>query len=95
MAEMTALVQAQLAPAPEGIDLAEAWLGGLLELPPEPMERLIASAVAVAAKLGAADRERFSKTVAQAAARFHVPQLIRLKDTFARIGRELGQNVWS
>jgi hypothetical protein len=33
--------------------------------------------------------------VAAATARFHTPQLIRLKDTFDRAAAELGQRPWS
>ena len=68
---------------------AEAWLGGLLELPPEWMETLIRSALEVLGSRDAAAKERFRADVSSAAARFHVPQLLRLEETFRRIAAEL------
>lgn len=77
-----------------GVERAEAWLGGLLELPPERMETLIRSALEALGSREVAVKERFRADVARAAARFHVPQLLRLEETFRRIGAELGER-WS
>ena len=72
-----ALVETQAArPEPEARDLAEAWLAALLELPPEAMERV------VAAFRAAGLPERFRADVESALARFHAPQILRVKDAF-------------
>lgn len=76
------------------VERAEAWLGGLLELPPERMETLIRSALEALGSRDAAVKERFRADVSRAAARFHVPQLLRLEEIFGRIAAELGE-PWS
>ena len=73
------------------VELAEAWLAGLLELPPERMETLIRSALEAVGSRDAAVKERFRADVSRAAARFHVPQLLRLEEVFRRIAAELGE----
>lgn len=88
--EAAAWVGAQIAAHGAGIDLCEAWLGALLELPPEAMEDLIRAALAGLAERPTDDRERFRSQVSSAMARFHVPQWMRLKDTFNRLAVELG-----
>jgi len=75
-------------------ELAEVWLGGLLELPSEGMETLIRSALEALGSCDAAVRERFHADVSRAAARFHVPQLLRLEESLRRIAAELGE-PWS
>jgi tetratricopeptide (TPR) repeat protein len=77
-----------------GVERAEAWLGGLLELPPERMETLIRSALEALGSRETAVKERFRADVARAASRFHVPQLLRLEESFGRIAAELGE-PWS
>jgi len=75
-------------------ELAQTWLGVLLELPPEMMELHIRS---VLATLEGCDREvagRFRDDVSRASARFHVPQLLRLEETFRRLAEELDE-PWS
>jgi tetratricopeptide (TPR) repeat protein len=77
-------------------ELAEPWLAALLELPPDPMEDVIASVLAALRAHAPADVERFRLDVVAATARFHVPQLERLRTTFERIAAELGQaQTWS
>ena len=76
------------------VERAEAWLGGLLELPPELMETFIRSALEALGSRETATKERFRADVSRAAARFHVPQLLRLEETFQRIAAELGE-PWS
>lgn len=76
------------------VERAEAWLGGLLELPPESMETLIRSALEALKSRDAAVKERFRADVSRAAARFHVPQLLRLEEIFRRVAAELGE-PWS
>ena len=76
------------------VERTEAWLGVLLELPPEGMELLIRSALEALGSRDAAVNERFRSDVARGAARFHVPQLLRLEETFRRLAAELGE-PWS
>ena len=76
------------------VELAEAWLGGLLELPPDRMEALIRSALEALGSRDADVKERFRADVSRAAARFHVPQLLRLEETFRRLAAGLGE-PWS
>ncbi|MBA3735225.1 MAG: tetratricopeptide repeat protein [Actinobacteria bacterium] len=76
------------------VERAEAWLGGLLELPPERMETLIRSALEALGPRDAAVKGRFRSDVTRAAARFHVPQLLRLEEIFRRTAAELGE-PWS
>ena len=73
------------------VERAEAWLGGLLELPPESMELLIRSALEALGPRDPVVKERFRANVSRAAARFHVPQLLRLEEVFGRIAAELGE----
>ncbi len=90
-AEALAWVEGQLARQGVGPDLAEAWLGGLLELPPEAMESLIRATVVALTRVEQDSAERFRSGVSRAMVRFPVPQWMRLRDTFNRIAEELGQ----
>jgi tetratricopeptide (TPR) repeat protein len=95
-AEAGAWVEGQLARPDRAGDLAEALLAALLEMPPEGMERIIRSIVTALSAFGGEDRTRFREETSSAMARFHVPQLLRLKDTFERLGRELGpEDPWT
>lgn len=76
------------------VERAEVWLGGLLELPPEQMDALIRAALEALGPRDDAVKERFRSDVSRASARFHVPQLLRLEETFGRIAAELGE-PWS
>ena len=58
-----------------GPELAEPLLGALLELPPDAM-------AAIAADLSACADERFRKAFERASARYPVPQLLRLQESF-------------
>jgi tetratricopeptide (TPR) repeat protein len=71
-------------------ELVEAWLDVLLELPPDAMEVLIA-AVVRASREEATAGEPFRAAVSSAMGRFHVPQWMRLKDTFNRLADAAGQ----
>jgi tetratricopeptide (TPR) repeat protein len=95
-AEALAWTRSQTArPEGEAVDLAELLLGVMLELPPERMETLIAALLESLAGLPPAARESFRSTTSQAMARFHVPQLMRLRDTFERIAGDTGAEAWS
>jgi tetratricopeptide (TPR) repeat protein len=84
-------VDSQLARPDRAVDLAEAWLGVLLEMPPPVTDDLVRTTVACLDDHSDGDRERFRRAVARATARFNVPQLLRLQATFSRIAEELGQ----
>lgn len=94
----SAWIDGQLARPSASTALAEAWLGGLLELPPEAMETLIRSTLVALAGRDAEDAddtESFRATVSSAMIHFHVPQWLRLRDTFTRVGAELdGERRW-
>jgi tetratricopeptide (TPR) repeat protein len=79
-AELAQWIDTLRAPPVDAIDLAEAWLGALLELPPDAMEQIVAAAVDAA---GDRDIEWFRPLVESASARFHAPQLLRLREAFA------------
>ncbi len=100
-AAASAWIDGQLARPQAAMAMAEAWLGGLLELPPDAMERLIRSTLAALASKndtvatsdatdshGTADAETFRRTVSSAMIHFHVPQWMRLRDTFTSVAAE-------
>lgn len=76
------------------VERTQAWLGALLELPAEEMELLIGAALEALGSRDDALKERFRSDVSRAAARFHVPQLLRLEESFRRLAGELGE-PWS
>lgn len=84
-------VAGQLERSEAATDLAEAYLEVLLELPPESMESLIAALVTATGERDQQEAERFRRTTARAMARFHVPQLMRLRDAFNRLAAESGE----
>ncbi len=89
--EAAAWVQGQLERPAASTELAEAWVGALLELPPGEMESLIQAAVAALFDFDLEERERFRSDVSRAMVRFNPPQWLRLKDTFNRIATEMGE----
>lgn len=90
-AETSAWVRG-LAERPHRIgDLAEPWLGALLELPPAEMEALAAAAIRATGRLEPDAAQRVRAEVGRAMARFHAPQMLRLRDTFDRLAGELGE----
>lgn len=84
-AEMRAWVAAHARWEGDGTDLAESLLDVLLEFPPDGMEGLIAAAVVATDEVTDEVAARFRKDVSAAMGRFHVPQWMRLKDTFRRL----------
>ncbi len=74
---------------------AAAWLGVLLEVPPAAMEALIDTALARTRALPEADQDRFRRAVIGAMGNFHVPQWLRLRDTFAARAASAGTGDWS
>jgi tetratricopeptide (TPR) repeat protein len=85
--EAAAWIAAQLE-HPAATDLAETWLGGLLELPPEAMERIVRATMKALGETAPDHLERFRSHVAAASARFHTPQLMRVTEMFARLAAE-------
>lgn len=89
-------ISGQLERRGRGADLAEAWLGAILELPPQAMEAHIRALLRALEGHPPEERDRFRKDTSSGMVRFHVPQWMRLKDTFNRIASELGQEeAWA
>src|SRR5919201_1389041 len=61
-------------------DLAAPWLGALLELTPPAMEAVIGSVLDALPLIP--EGEHFREDVERAMARFHTPQLLRLRESF-------------
>jgi len=72
------------------VDLWELWLGAALEAPPAAMQALVRAVVDALSDRDGPTRERVHADVSRAMARFHVPQMLRLKDTFDAAAGELG-----
>ena len=83
-------IEAHAASNLEPVAVAELWLGGLLELPPDELERHAGDAVRASAGVGAEAGETFREAVVRAMARFHIPQWMRLQDVFSRAAEEAG-----
>ncbi len=95
-AESRAWVEGVVARRARSIELAEAWLGVLLELPPDAMETLIRSTIEVLRGQDVDSVERFRTDVSRAMVRFHIPQWDRLRATFNRLATELGEEpAWT
>lgn len=90
-AECGGWVDGQLARPAVAADLAEVWLGGLLELPPESMTTLIRATLEALAGRDTAATGSFRSTMSRAVVRFPIPQWMRLKDSFNSLAVELGQ----
>lgn len=91
-AAVAAWIEGQVARADRGQDLAAAYLGVLLELPPDAMELLIRTTIEALPDREPAVREHFRRDVSRAMARFNVPQWMRLKDTFNRLAADVGDD---
>ena len=92
-AEAGAWIDGQLARDDTGSELAAVWVGALLELPPAALREVIAATVDALGERDRPARELFRSEVGSAAARFHVPQLMRLRDAFNQIAAERGQEA--
>lgn len=76
--------------------LAVAWLEVLLELPPPAMETIVEGAVDALGEHPEPEQARARAAVARGMARFHAPQLLRLRDLFERTAARRGQEgSWS
>ncbi|MDQ6884766.1 MAG: hypothetical protein M3077_11120 [Candidatus Dormibacteraeota bacterium] len=90
--ELAALISALYSSARES-DLAEAWLGALLELTPQAAEQMVRSLMEALAEQKTEVRPILRQRLGSGMARFHVPQWERLKDLFNRMAVEQGQEV--
>lgn len=90
-AETAAWVRGLAERGPRAGDAAEPWLAALLELPPGDMATLAAAAIRATGRLADADAQRVRTEVGRAMARFHAPQMLRLRDTFARLAAEMDE----
>jgi tetratricopeptide (TPR) repeat protein len=89
-ADMRAWISTQASSSQDPANVAELWLGGLLELPADALERLVRASVKAAMSLRDEERNAFRSDVQRALARFHVPQMMRLQDLFARAAADAG-----
>jgi len=85
-------VDGSLADPGRGPELARALLGALLELPSPTMDAVVRTLLETVSERSAADGQRFRVELSRAMGFFHVPQWLRLKDTFNRLAGELGQD---
>lgn len=93
--EMEPWLDAHVASGLEPVAVAELWLGGLLELPPDDLERLARAAVGASIRLDDDRRDTFRVAVTRAMARFHVPQMMRLQEVFATAAADAGdRSAW-
>ncbi|MFN2556515.1 MAG: tetratricopeptide repeat protein [Nitriliruptorales bacterium] len=90
-AESRAWVEGVLARPDVSVELTQAWLEVLLELPPESMEKLIRSTIEALRTFDAEPVELIRDQVSRAMARFFIPQWDRLRETFNRLAQELGE----
>lgn len=88
--DMRAWIEAITASALDPADVAELWLGGLLELPPDRLEALASAAVVACDGIDAEVCESFREAVVRGMVRFHVPQWMRLQDTFSQAADAVG-----
>jgi tetratricopeptide (TPR) repeat protein len=79
--EVAAWIDGILENPDDAVDLAEAWFAALLELPTAEMETVIAAALN---SVRDRDANLFRLTVDSASARFHTPQLLRLREALGR-----------
>lgn len=78
----------------QGEELAATWLGALLEQPPESLEVLVVALLTALEAPAPADADRLRREFERGMARFHAPQMLRLRDTFARLAAERGLPAW-
>lgn len=86
-------IDGQLARPGRAPELAQALLGALLELPPADMETIVGDVVRGAGARDPEEQKRFRDAVSRAMIRFHGPQWARMKDTFNRTARQLGEDA--
>jgi hypothetical protein len=88
--EAGAFAESVLARPAAAQELAEAWLGALLELPPETMTGLVRAMLQALQDRDEPSAAGFRSVVTRAMARFPVPQWTRLEAAFAHVAAEPG-----
>jgi len=88
--ECAAWITGQLDRPRAAEELAEAFLAALIELPPTSLDVMVHSTVAALLDFASDAQERFAAQCSRALARFPVPQLLRLKDTFSAAAADAG-----
>lgn len=88
--EAAAWVEGMLARPNAKMGMLEAWLGALLELPTATMRTSVTAVVAATAERSPEDQQAFFNAVRRAAARFHMPQMMRLEQVFGEAAGEHG-----
>ncbi|MFP5377661.1 MAG: hypothetical protein ACLGIO_12895, partial [Acidimicrobiia bacterium] len=87
-AEAAAWVAGQAGRRDRAVDLAEAFLAALVELPPAALDAVVAGVVGAVAAAG--DPAALVRPWSRALARFPVPQWMRLRERFERASAEVG-----
>ncbi len=90
-AEARTWIRGQVARPDATEELAAAWVGALLELPPAQLDAVVAATIQGAADVGGDEAAAFRSRTARAMALFPVPQLLRLRDRFNDLAAELGE----
>lgn len=83
-------VEALLAPN-TGAVLADAFVHGLMELPPDQLEGILGALLDVLTGEGAEELQRLRDGLSRAMALLHPPQILRLRDTLNRLAAARGQ----
>lgn len=86
-------VEGQAARDERQVDLAEAYLDVLLELRPKSMDAIIRAIVDATGELEPGAAKNIRRATARGMACFHVPQMMRLRETFNEMADELGQEA--
>lgn len=92
-AEAAAWIEGQLERPGAAVELADALLGALLELPPDDMEAIVRSVVEALTQRDEDTAGRVRTDVSMAMAHFHVPQMMRLQQTFEAASSALGHEA--
>ncbi len=91
--EAAAWIEGQVGRADRAERLAEAWLSGLVELPPHDLDVVVVAVLEAMGDVDSAVAEGFRSRTARAMALFPVPQLLRLRDRFNALAAGLGQST--
>lgn len=91
--ECVAWVEGQLAREGTGVELAEALLGQLLELPPDDLELVLTSLLSAVLQRPEEERSRFRSQWSRAMVRFPHPQWTRLRTIVNQLAARLGDDT--
>ena len=90
--EAGAWIDGQPARSGTDIELAKVLLGGLLELPPWAMDRVVRALLDALSETDPEARRHFRTLISRAMIQFHEPQRLRLESRFNAIASDLGQD---